>query len=65
MRAETDNWRFRQMLALQLADFGAIFPPADVRSTLTPLALDLCTDQVAEVRVRVRPYPYPYPYPYP
>ena len=53
VRAETDNWRFRQMLALQLADFGAVFPPADVRSTLTPLALDLCTDQV-RVRVRVR-----------
>ena len=40
----------RGRLALQLADFGTIFPRADIQDTLTPLALDLCTDPVAEVR---------------
>ena len=26
MRAETDNWRFRHTLAMQLADIGPLFP---------------------------------------
>ena len=51
IRAETDNWRFRHLLASQLAAFGAAFPRGAVQETLLPLALALCTDSVAEVRV--------------
>ena len=50
IRAETDNWRFRFMLASQLAEFGNIFPHHAIVDTLVPLSLDLCTDNVAEVR---------------
>ena len=39
------------MLALQLSALGAIFPRENVLETLVPLALDLCTDAVAEVRI--------------
>ena len=51
IRAERDNWRFRHMLASQLAHAGEVFPHADVVGTLVPLALELCTDAFAEVRV--------------
>ena len=51
IKAETDNWRFRHTLAVQLADLGAIFDHDAVVGTLVPLALDLCCDPVAEVRV--------------
>lgn len=51
IRAETDNWRFRQMLASQLAAFGSAFASEDVEETLLPLALHLCTDSVAQVRI--------------
>jgi len=50
IRAETDNWRFRFLLASQLGEFGTIFPRQSIIQTLVPLALDLCTDPVAEVR---------------
>lgn len=50
VRAETDNWRFRHALALQLADLGPLFPRDAAVETLLPLALDLSTDPVAEVR---------------
>ena len=51
IKAETDNWRFRHTLAVQLTDLGAIFDHDAVVGTLVPLALDLCCDPVAEVRV--------------
>ena len=51
LRAETDNWRFRQLLSSQLAAFGSCFSRAATLRTLVPLALDLCTDPVAEVRL--------------
>ena len=50
VRAETDNWRFRQLLASQLAEFGAAYDRAATLDTLLPLAFSLCTDSVAEVR---------------
>ena len=49
IRAETDNWRFRHLLASQLAAFGAVYPRSAALDTLLPLALSLCTDSVAEV----------------
>lgn len=51
IRAETDNWRFRHLLASQLAAFGAAYPRGAVHETLLPLALSLCTDAVAQVRL--------------
>jgi len=51
VRAETDNWRFRHLLASQLAEFGAAYDRASTLDTLLPLALSLCTDSVAEVRL--------------
>lgn len=51
VRAETDNWRFRHLLASQLAAFGAAYPHDAAQETLLPLALSLCTDTVAEVRL--------------
>lgn len=50
IRAETDNWRHRHILAQQLAAIGAIFPREAATEKLVPLALELCTDPVAEVR---------------
>ncbi len=50
VRAETDNWRFRHLLASQLAQFGAAYDRTATLETLLPLALSLCTDSVAEVR---------------
>ena len=55
IKAETDNWRFRHLLASQLSAFGAAFPEAEVEETLLPLALSLCTDTVAEVRIAAVP----------
>lgn len=50
IRMETDNWRFRSLLASQLAAFGAAYPHSSTLEILLPLAQDLCTDSVAEVR---------------
>jgi len=51
IRMETDNWRFRSLLASQLAAFGAAYPRSSTLEILLPLAQDLCTDSVAEVRL--------------
>ena len=51
LRAETDNWRFRQLLAHQLADFGSLFPRRTTAATMLSLAYALATDAVAEVRI--------------
>ena len=54
IKAETDNWRFRHTLAVQLTDLGAPRPRRRRRHPV-PLALDLCCDPVAEARRRHRP----------
>ena len=59
LRAETDNWRFRQLLSSQLAALGAAFSRGPTLQTLLPLALDLCTDTVAEVRIASPPHTVP------
>jgi len=51
IRMETDNWRFRELLASQLAAFGRAYPRSYTLKILLPLAQDLCTDVVAAVRL--------------
>ena len=51
IKAETDNWRFRHLLAAQLGAFASIYPTDAASDELLPLALSLATDTVAEVRL--------------
>ena len=51
IRRDTDNWRFRHLLASQLAAFGETLTREAALETLLPLAFDLCTDYIAEVRI--------------
>lgn len=51
IRRDTDNWRFRHLLASQLAAFGEVLPREAALDSLLPLAFDLCTDYIAEVRI--------------
>ena len=54
IRNETDNWRFRSLLASQLAEFGAAYPREAALETILPLAFSLSTDSVAEVSLPPR-----------
>eukprot|EP00744_Colponema_vietnamica_P002243 GILI01003566.1.p1 GENE.GILI01003566.1~~GILI01003566.1.p1 ORF type:complete len:751 (-),score=141.61 GILI01003566.1:76-2328(-) len=51
IQSDPENWRLRTYLAKQIKSFSQIFSPASVYSVIVPLAMKLCTDQVAEVRL--------------
>jgi len=47
---EPDIWRYRKLLARQIAKFSQIYEVDDVVEVLVPIALRLCRDPVASVR---------------
>uniref|UniRef100_A0A6T8M3R4 Condensin complex subunit 1 C-terminal domain-containing protein n=1 Tax=Hemiselmis andersenii TaxID=464988 RepID=A0A6T8M3R4_HEMAN len=47
---ESDNWRFRHLLAVQLGDLFSLFSDETVETELYPIFVKLLRDPVAEVR---------------
>eukprot|EP00961_Rhodomonas_salina_P061646 827647-Rhodomonas_salina.2 len=50
LEMESDNWRFRQLLAQQLGELFQLFDESVVQSELYPIFMKLSRDPVAEVR---------------
>jgi len=50
LEMESDNWRFRQLLAQQLGDLFDLYQDDVLEAELYPMFLKLCRDPVAEVR---------------
>ena len=46
---ESDNWRFRQLLALQLGELFNLYDEQVIQAELYPIFMKLCRDPVAEV----------------
>ena len=47
------NWRFRKLLAKQLGTLATLFDISTVTSSIIPMAIQLCEDQVTTVRYAV------------
>mmetsp|Transcript_46139 Transcript_46139/g.76857 ORF Transcript_46139/g.76857 Transcript_46139/m.76857 type:complete len:1090 (-) Transcript_46139:322-3591(-) len=52
IQADSENWRFRKLLAGQIAKLTEIYDRDIVESLIVPLTLRLCTDPVDRVRQR-------------
>ncbi|KAJ1471627.1 armadillo-type protein [Baffinella frigidus] len=50
LEMESDNWRFRQLLAQQLGELFFLFEEEVIQTELYPIFMKLCRDPVAEVR---------------
>ena len=51
LEMESDNWRFRQLLAVQLGDLFHLYDEEVIQTELYPIFMKLCRDPVAEVRM--------------
>ena len=49
LEMESDNWRFRQLLALQLGELFILYDEQVIQAELYPIFMKLCRDPVAEV----------------
>jgi serine/threonine-protein phosphatase 4 regulatory subunit 1 len=47
----SNNWRFRQALAEQLGQLCSLCEPLDIHKHVVPIAINLATDKVADVRL--------------
>mmetsp|Transcript_27619 Transcript_27619/g.47289 ORF Transcript_27619/g.47289 Transcript_27619/m.47289 type:complete len:607 (-) Transcript_27619:62-1882(-) len=47
------NWRFRKLLAKQLAKLASLFDLETIKTFIIPMAIQLCEDQVTTVRYAV------------
>eukprot|EP01094_Clydonella_sp_ATCC50884_P019139 TRINITY_DN3679_c0_g1_i1.p1 TRINITY_DN3679_c0_g1~~TRINITY_DN3679_c0_g1_i1.p1 ORF type:complete len:563 (-),score=208.60 TRINITY_DN3679_c0_g1_i1:427-2115(-) len=50
IQAESVNWRFRRLIAQQLKEIATLMGVDTIRSSVIPMASELCLDQVARVR---------------
>lgn len=50
IQSESVNWRFRRLIAQQLTEIAKLVETDTIRSTIVPMAVQLCQDQVARVR---------------
>jgi serine/threonine-protein phosphatase 4 regulatory subunit 1 len=50
LEMESDNWRFRHLLAIQLGELFHLYDEEVIQTELYPIFMKLCRDPVAEVR---------------
>mmetsp|Transcript_36073 Transcript_36073/g.58287 ORF Transcript_36073/g.58287 Transcript_36073/m.58287 type:complete len:638 (+) Transcript_36073:129-2042(+) len=50
LQTDIENWRFRKLLANQVASLATLFPEGVALRTIVPMAMSLCRDPVAVVR---------------